>query len=108
MTNVRRPVMDLRPHRINSLSDFDKNHNFKFVVMTEEQGSAMGADYGPPDPPPQMEYFTVIKLLAFETQEQVVEWIKYHTEGRFSKPEPYKIFKVEGVSVTTEVKINLG
>lgn len=107
MATVRRP-MNLGPHRINSLSDFDKNHNFKYAVMVEERGCAMGHDYGPPDPPPQMEYFTIIRILAFETQEQVIEWIKHHTEGRYSKPEPYKIFKIEGVSVTTEVKIGLG
>ncbi|MNG30502.1 hypothetical protein D3C84_1161280 [compost metagenome] len=65
----------------------------------------MGHDYGPPDPPPQMETETLMRMLAFETQEQVLRWIEYHNKS--SRPNTFRIFKVEGVKLVTEVKLSL-
>jgi hypothetical protein len=100
--------MDLRKHTIRSLSDFDRLcPKFKFAVMYEETISYMGADYGPPDPPPSMVSETVIRILAFETKEQVIEWVNYHTRPQYRRPAPYKVFKIEGCQVSTEIKIDI-
>ena len=94
-------------HRVDYISDFNQKYaKNKFVVLVEDTISYMGADYGPPDPPPSMEHERVIRAYSFENEEQVTNWIKNHIKQ--TRPAPYQIFKVESLSVKTEVKLSLG
>ena len=64
--------------------------------------------YGPPDPPPSMEYDTSATYLAMESEEEVIAWIKENQETKYGKPKQFKVFEFNPVNVTTEVKISFG
>ena len=91
---------------LRSTSDYVK-YKPKYIIAYDETFSYMGADYGPPDPPPTMEYETRATYLAMMSEEEVLEWIKENQESKFSKPKEFKLFEFNMVNVTTEVKISL-
>jgi hypothetical protein len=68
----------------------------------------MGADYGPPDPPPSMETSTYIGIHGFKTKEEVATWIKQENENKFSRPKPFKVFAIEALTVKTDVTVSFG
>lgn len=92
---------------LRQLSDFDK-HQPKFIVMYDETFSYMGADYGPPDPPPQMESETRAQMIALHSEEELAEWIRENQGFQYSRPKPFKVFRLEPVTVKTEISISLG
>ena len=93
-----------RPLR--KLADYDKLQP-KFIVMYDETHSYMGANYGPPDPPPQMEYETRIAIVSLNSEEEVIEWIKDNQESKYGQPKRFKVFKIDPISVKTEVRVVL-
>lgn len=78
----------------------------QFIVLHDDSYSAMGHDYGPPDPPPSMETTYHLTTLAFDTEEELLEWITQNEASRSKKrfvAMPYK-----PLSVQSEIKIKLG
>lgn len=92
---------------LRELSDYDK-HQPKFIIMWDETHSYMGADYGPPDPPPQMESETRAQVIALHSEEEVAEWIKENQTTQYGRPKTFKVFRIEPVIVKTEVSISFG
>lgn len=93
--------------RLKTISDYTKLKP-KFIIAYDECFSYMGHDYGPPDPPPSMEYDTSATYLAMESEEEVLAWIKENQETKYGKPKQFKVFEFNPVNVTTEVKISFG
>lgn len=92
---------------LTKISDYDK-HNPKFIILVDETHGYMGADYGPPDPPPTMEYETRANYTALMSEEEVIDWIKDNQETKYGSPKKFKVFKIEPVSINTEIKVSLG
>jgi hypothetical protein len=92
---------------IDRLKDFDKLPNTKFIIVCDKTESHMGADYGPPDPPPKMETSTYLTMVGLDTEEQVTDWILDKAKKTSSTGGPFKIFKITPVTIKTEVKITL-
>lgn len=92
---------------LRQLSDYDKLQP-KFIVMYDETHGYMGANYGPPDPPPQMEYETRATIVSLNSEEEVIEWIKDNQETKYGQPKKYKVFKIDPIWVRTEVSVSLG
>jgi hypothetical protein len=91
---------------ISRLSDFDKSKP-NYMVMHEYTKSQMGADYGPPDPPPVMETKTYIGMIGFSTREEVASWIKQNAEATY-KVSAFRIFAIEEMSFKTDITISFG
>lgn len=92
---------------ISRLSDFDK-YTPNFIVVQEYTESHMGANYGPPDPPPSMETSTYVSIRGFKTKEEVATWIKQENEGHFSRPTPFKVFAIDAMTVKTDITVSFG
>ena len=92
---------------ITRLSDFDK-HRPNFIVVQEYTESHMGADYGPPDPPPSMETSTYLSIRGFSTKEDVGAWIKREKERSYASSKPFKVFAIEGMTVKTDITVSFG
>lgn len=92
---------------ISSLADFDK-YSPNFIVVQEYTESHMGANYGPPDPPPSMETSTYISIRAFKTKEDVAAWIKQERESKWSTPKPFKVFAIDAMTVKTDITVSFG
>ena len=92
---------------LSTLADFDK-HPPKFIVVQEYTESHMGANYGPPDPPPSMETSTYLSIRGFSTTEEVAAWIKQENESKWSKPKPFKVFSVDAMTVKTDITVSFG
>lgn len=92
---------------ISRLGDFDK-YAPNFIVVQEYTESHMGANYGPPDPPPSMETSTYVSIRGFKTKEEVAVWIKQENEGRFSRPTPFKVFAIDAMTVKTDITVSFG
>ncbi len=92
---------------ISRLTDFDKWPP-NFIVVQEYTESHMGANYGPPDPPPSMETSTYIKLRGFKTKEEVAEWVKQEKESRYSNNKPFKVFAIEAMTIKTDITVSFG
>ena len=93
--------------RLNSLSNYDTLKP-KFIIAYDETFSYMGANYGPPDPPPSMEYETRAVYIALMDEQEVIDWIKENQETKYVTPKKFKVFQFNEVNVTTEVKISFG
>lgn len=89
-------------HHVSQVSDFAK-FKTEFIIVLDEQMSYMGADYGPPDPPPSMETMNYVSVIAIENQEQLQEWVQQNQGNRY--PKAFKIFRIAPVNVTTEVVV---
>jgi hypothetical protein len=94
-------------HGISRLSDFDK-HPPKFIVVQEYTESHMGANYGPPDPPPSMETSTYMGIRGFKTTDEVAAWIKQERESPYSKNKSFKVFAIDAMTVKTDITVSLG
>jgi len=92
---------------IGRLSDFDK-HSPNFIIVKEYTESHMGANYGPPDPPPSMETSTYLSIRGFKTKEEVVDWIKQEKESRFSGNKPFKVFAIDAMTIKTDITVSFG
>lgn len=79
----------------------------KFIAVIEDSISCMGDNYGPPDPPPSMETTHFTRIVALMSEEEVVEWVNMHTQDSV-RPAPYKILKIEPVTINTSVSVSLG
>ncbi len=90
-----------------SLSDYDKVKP-AFIVMYDETHGEMGADYGPPDPPPTMEYHTRATIIDLADEAELLEWLKQNQETKYGAPKKVKVFSLQPVSVQTNVSISLG
>lgn len=77
----------------------------KFIAMIDDSYSAMGDDYGPPDPPPQMETHHLIQIITFDSEESLLEWIKFNTASR--SPKNVKVLPYSPVNISTEIKISI-
>jgi hypothetical protein len=77
---------------VNTIEDLEKA-GAEYFVIYDESMSYMGADYGPPDPPPSMETKKYLGFIAFTNQAELSDWVlKSQTEGRKQK---IKIFKYD-------------
>jgi hypothetical protein len=94
-------------NQLGSLADFDK-HVPNFIVVQEYTESHMGANYGPPDPPPSMETSTYIGIRGFKTKEDVAAWIKQERESRYSGGKPFKVFAIEAMTIKTDITVSFG
>ena len=77
----------------------------KFIVLVDDSFSAMGADYGPPDPPPRMETTNYIQTIAFESEESLLSWIESNSKSR--SPKNIKVIPYSPLNIKTEIKISL-
>ena len=92
---------------IRRLADLDK-YSPNFIVVYEYTENHMGLDYGPPDPPPSMETSTYVGIRGFSTKEEVAAWIKQENESKFSRPQPFKVFAIEALTVKTDITVSFG
>jgi hypothetical protein len=92
---------------ISRLDDFDK-YSPNFIVVQEYTESHMGANYGPPDPPPSMETSTYLSIRGFKTKEDVAAWIKQERESKYSRETPFKVFAIDAMTVKTDITISFG
>jgi hypothetical protein len=92
---------------ISRLADFDK-HSPNFIVVQEYIESHMGADYGPPDPPPSMETSTYVSIRGFKTKEEVAAWVKQEKESKYSNSKPFKVFAIDAMTIKTDITVSFG
>lgn len=92
-------------NQISQLSDFDKCQP-NFIIVQEYTESHMGANYGPPDPPPSMETSTYMSIRGFKTKEDVAAWIKQEREIKYSNNKPFKVFAIETMTVRTDITVS--
>lgn len=78
------------------------------IVMYDYSYSRMGDNYGPPDPPPQMETVTEVKLYQFSSDEDFKEWVQDNEASRFGRIANWRAFRVAPITVKTRVEIDLG
>jgi hypothetical protein len=77
----------------------------EFIVLVSDSYSAMGFDYGPPDPPPSMETTEYVSVVAIKDEEELIAWIADHT--RRSHHKAFKVIKYQPVTIETQVKITV-
>ena len=94
------------PNYIHQLSTLDKVKH-KFLVLLDESKSYMGADYGPPDPPPQMESFNYIEILGFVDEPSLMKWIEENQNTKWGNPKQFKLLKVEELNVEMKVEFKI-
>jgi hypothetical protein len=72
-----------------------------FFAVLDDSLSYMGADYGPPNPPPSMDTINILRVIPFSSKEELDDWVSDKINDRFTKG--YKIFSVKPmlVKVTT-------
>lgn len=89
-----------RTKSINSINDITEDT--KFIVFLDYSYSAMGADYGPPDPPPTMETHNSVQLLAFYSDEELKSWIELNSKKNF------KVIQYQPLlfTISTEIKFS--
>lgn len=96
--------------RIKSVADLQTGEFSKarFLIVMNDSITAMGADYGPPDPPPSMETTHFTQLIALMDEAEVAIWAEDHINNtRWGKPAPYQILRIEPVTITTTVSIKV-
>lgn len=100
--------MKIYRQSVHTVKDFKKKEvdSAKFMVVEDDSYTAMGHDYGPPDPPPTMETHNTIRVTMLHTEEEVVAWVKQRSEDRYAKA--YQIFKVDPVNINTSISVSLG
>lgn len=94
-------------NQLGRLADFD-THMPNFIVVQEYTESHMGANYGPPDPPPSMETSTYISIRGFKTKEDVAAWIKQERESKYSGNKPFEVFAIDAMTVKTDITVSFG
>lgn len=77
----------------------------QYLVIYNDSIAHMGANYGPPDPPPQMETTYFVRNILFNTQEQLLAWIESNNGPYLKKT--FKVYKIEPVTIRTKVEITL-
>lgn len=95
--------MSIWKSSIKSPSDFTKHKEADYLLILGGSITALGDDYGPPDPPPRMETTYYPEIYALN-KEQVENWVKDNQKSY--RPKEYKILKIEPVEVKTEVTIS--
>ncbi|MNC23977.1 hypothetical protein D3C75_720170 [compost metagenome] len=96
---------------VHTVKDFKKPANVgaKFMVVIDDSYSCMGADYGPPDPPPSMETHNTIRVVMLHDEAEVASWVKNHTESKgYGSPKAYQILKVDPVTISTSISVSIG
>jgi len=94
-----------------AVSDFTKKQEVvgaKFMVIQDDSYSAMGADYGPPDPPPTMETHKTLRCIMLHDEAEVEQWVRQEEERSTYSKKPYKIFKVDPVTINTSISVSIG
>ena len=77
------------------------------IVMYDYSYSRMGDNYGPPDPPPQMETVTEVKMYQFSSEEDFKEWVQDNEASRFGRIDNWRAFRVAAIAVKTRIEIDL-
>lgn len=109
MDDAERAIyMKLYRQGVHGVKDFAKKEvvGAKFMVIEDDSYTAMGADYGPPDPPPTMETTHIIRCTMLHDEAEVSAWVKKRAEDRYAKA--YKIFKVDPVTINTSISVSIG
>lgn len=96
-------------HRISTLGELDvaqKERQINFLVINMSSMSYMGADYGPPDPPPKMETFNYFQMYGFSEMKEVREYLEDEVKDSPNKLSLYRVIKVDSI-VTPAVKVSI-
>lgn len=80
----------------------------QFLVIHDSSYSAMGHDYGPPDPPPSMETTYTTVTVAFDTEEELLAWIEHNNSQPNYSKKKFVVVPYKPLVVKSEVKISLG
>lgn len=78
----------------------------QFIVIHDDSYSAMGDDYGHPDPKPSMETHHQPRVIGFDTEAELVEWIKKNESAGYSK-KCFRALRYQPLSIQTEVSIKI-
>lgn len=77
------------------------------MILINQSESHMGADYGPPDPPPSMEITHSVRIIQLYSDKEVLDWIEQYSNKKYRSPEKFKVIKIEPVKIKTEVTISM-
>lgn len=80
----------------------------KFMVIQDDSYSCMGADYGPPDPPPSMETHQTLRCIMLHDEAEVAQWVREQEDKNSYSKRAYKIFKVDPVTINTSISVSIG
>lgn len=55
-----------------------------------------------------MESETRAQMIALHSEEELAEWVRENQGSQYSRPKPFKVFRLEPVTVKTEISISFG
>lgn len=93
---------------VGKIEDFNKEMSHNFLIIANDSVSYKGEWYGPPDPQPGYETHSFMRIMGFETIEQVQEYLLEETKNNPNKISNYKVIQVaKYLEPKTSVSISL-